>query len=82
MEVKISDIRITDRIRKDNGDISELAESIKTHGLINPITLMESEEGYVLIAGFRRLSAMKALGWEQVPSIILSLMDAEEQLRL
>ena len=77
MDVQISKIRITERIRKDNGDIGSLAESIKEHGLLNAITLMESENGYVLIAGFRRFSAFKLLGKETIPSTILSPMDAE-----
>lgn len=82
MKVRISDIQIADRIRKDNGNLNELAESIKAHGLINPITLMEVEQGYLLIAGFRRLSAMKILGWQSVESTLVSIVDAEEQLKL
>ena len=82
MDVKISDIKITERIRKDNGDLETFAEGIKKHGLINPITLMENDDGYVLIAGFRRLSAFKLLGKDTIPSNIFSPMDAEEQLRL
>lgn len=82
MDIKISEIRITERIRKDNGDLNQLAESIKAHGLVNPITLMQSEKGPVLIAGFRRLSAFRLLGEEQIPAIILSPMDAEERLRI
>jgi len=82
MDIKISEIRITERIRKDNGDLNQLAASIKAHGLVNPITLMQSEDGPVLIAGFRRLSAFRLLGEEQIPAIILSPIDAEEQLRL
>ena len=77
MDVKISEIKVTERIRKDNGDIESLAKSIKEYGLINAITLMESEGGYVLIAGFRRLSAFKLLGMEAIPSNILSPLDAE-----
>ena len=82
MEVQISKIRVTDRIRKDNGDIEILAKSIEVHGLVNPITLMESEDDYVLIAGFRRLSAIKMLSREVIQATILSPMGAEEQLRL
>lgn len=82
MGVKISDIRVVDRIRQDNGDLSDLTESIKTHGLINPITIMEADDGYILIAGFRRLCAAKSIGWETIEATIKSPMDAEEQLRI
>ena len=82
MEIQISMIRIAERIRKDNGDIGTLAKSIKEYGLMNPITLMESGEQYVLIAGFRRLSAVKLLNQETIHAVVLSPMDAEKQLRL
>lgn len=80
--IKIEDIRIPERIRKDDGDIAALAHSISRHGLINPITLMKSNDEYVLIAGYRRLKAVELMGINQIPAIILSPMDAEEQLRL
>lgn len=80
MKIQICDIRITDRIRKDNGDLQALAESIKKFGQIQNIVVMESDKGYVLIAGFRRLSAMKILGSEMISASVLSPMDAEDQL--
>ena len=36
MLINIEDVKITDRIRKDFGDIQELADDIKENGLINP----------------------------------------------
>lgn len=82
MKVRISEINIMQRIRKDNGDLQELADSIKSRGLINPITLMESNDGYLLLAGFRRLSAIKMLGQESIDAVIKTPLDAEEQLRI
>lgn len=52
-----------DRHRQDAGDITGLKVSINTRGLINPIVI---EPDGKLIAGFRRLSAVKELGWDQV----------------
>lgn len=49
-----------ERQRRDFGDITALAESILRIGLINPITITESHR---LVAGERRLRAMKFLGW-------------------
>jgi ParB family chromosome partitioning protein len=53
------------RQRRDLTDIEELAESISRLGLINPITV---DANNVLIAGERRLSAVKTLGWTHVPT--------------
>lgn len=55
-----------ERFRSDVGNIKELAESIQRFGLLSPVIVEENGE---LIAGFRRLSAMKSLGWSQIPTI-------------
>lgn len=53
MIVDIEKIVIRDRIRKDFGDIQELADDIKQNGLINPPVVNKE---YELLAGERRLS--------------------------
>ena len=80
MQVLIREIHIPERIRNDLGNSDELAQSIKTLGLINPITLMESVEGYVLIAGYRRLIATIQLGATNIAATVVSPKDAEDQL--
>lgn len=80
-----------DRYSIDNRAIKELAEDISVHGLINPITVRQVEEGkYQRIAGYRRLEAYKLLGKKEVPAIvfeiendidILELMFSENQQR-
>jgi site-specific DNA-methyltransferase (adenine-specific) len=72
-EILISDIVDTDRQRKDYGDVTGLAESIKRYGLIQPIVLQETSVGSDghsgvgpgprLVAGGRRLAALRFLGW-------------------
>lgn len=63
--VSIDSITIApDRQRKDLGDLSDLKESIKRVGLINPPVI--THEG-ILIAGERRLTAMQELGWSHIP---------------
>ncbi len=74
MKVNISDIKIRKRIRKENGDIDSLMDSIRMHGLMNPIVISEK---YELIAGFRRLSAAKKLGWETISA---NVVDAKTKL--
>src|SRR5690606_15243143 len=72
-------IRIEDRIRKDLGDISELAKDIEQNGLINPPTVTPD---LVLIAAARRLAACKLLGWQQIEVKVMEVRDYEHQLRL
>lgn len=57
--------------------IEELARTIHTHGVIQPIVIRNSGDGYEIIAGERRFRAMKKLGWEEVPAIIRNLDDKE-----
>lgn len=62
--MNISDIIIKERQRKGILDVEDLASSIKRIGLIHPIVV--DSEG-VLLAGERRLTAVKQLGWVDVP---------------
>lgn len=58
--------------------IEELARTIHTHGVIQPIVIRRTgEEKYEIIAGERRYRAMKKLGWTEVPAIIRDLDDKE-----
>ena len=51
----------------DEAAITELAESITQHGLIQPLTVRRNGERYQLVAGERRLRAAIKAGWAQVP---------------
>lgn len=58
--------------------IKELAQTIHTHGMIQPIIVRKLEgEDYELIAGERRLRAVQSLEWEKVSAIIREMTDAE-----
>jgi ParB family transcriptional regulator, chromosome partitioning protein len=62
----------------DDDKIEELARTIHTHGIIQPIVVREFENGrFEIIAGERRWRAMKKLGWAEVPTIIKNLNDTE-----
>ena len=50
--------------------IKELAESIREHGLLQPIIVKETNDGYMLVAGERRLRAKKLLGEATISSIV------------
>ncbi|ACL71098.1 nucleoid occlusion protein [Halothermothrix orenii] len=65
--------------RKDfkEEDLNELADSIKSYGVIQPITVRVKDDGYELIAGERRLRASRYLGLNEIPAVIKELTDRE-----
>ncbi len=67
-QVAVSDIQINQRVRRDLGNIAELKESIRKFGLINPIIV---DQHFNLIAGHRRLEAVRALGFDYIEVRIL-----------
>lgn len=60
------------RTTKLEVDIEDLAESIKRFGLIHPVTVFPRGDKYELVVGQRRLLAVKRLGWEMIPAMVLS----------
>lgn len=79
MLIPISQIKIKKRVRKDLGNLDDLKESLKLYGLMNPITV---NKRYELIAGERRLSAAKALGWTNINANIVDNLSEIEQLEM
>ena len=59
----------------DAGHLEELANSIKTHGIIQPLLVRRKGPGYELIAGERRLRAAKLAGLTEVPAIVQDFAD-------
>lgn len=57
--------------------IEELALTIHTHGVIQPIVVRQRGERYEIVAGERRYRAMQHLGWTEVPAIVRQLDDTE-----
>lgn len=58
--------------------IKELAQTIHTHGMIQPIVVRKNEdETYEIIAGERRWRAVQSLGWETISAIIRNMNDTE-----
>lgn len=77
--MKIDEIIVKDRIRKDTGGMMELINDIKANGLINPVTI---NTDHVLLAGYRRLTACKALGMEDIPVHMVSTESEEQDLKV
>ena len=63
----------------DKNSLRELADSIKEHGLIQPVVVVESDSGYVLVAGERRWRASKLSKLETIRAIVVDL--EEEKMR-
>jgi ParB family chromosome partitioning protein len=61
----------------DEESIAELARTIHTHGMIQPIVVRRRNGRYELIAGERRWRAVKSLGWKTIPAIIRDMNDAQ-----
>jgi site-specific DNA-methyltransferase (adenine-specific) len=78
-KVRLIDIVVGDRHRRDMGDLESLANSIGAVGLLQPVVI--TEEGG-LVAGERRLRAVALLGWQEVPAyVVRDLDDAAALLR-
>jgi len=61
----------------DPDKILELSESIKQHGVIQPIILRKENDTYVIVAGERRWRAAKTLGLKEIPAIVMDLTSKE-----
>mgnify|MGYP000844974654 CR=1 FL=1 len=79
MQVPLEQIKVKRRIRKDMGNLTALAESMKLHGQIHPILITKK---YILISGRRRLEAAKLLGWRTINAHIVDAQDEAEKLEL
>ncbi len=74
---KISPNQNQPRTRFSRGELDELAESIKTNGVLQPILVRPAAHGsFELIAGERRLRATRLAGLDRIPAIVRSMTDA------
>ncbi|QGJ68798.1 Plasmid partitioning protein ParB [Planctomycetales bacterium 10988] len=61
----------------DRKALEQLAESIDSNGLLQPIVVRKKTDGYEIIAGERRWRACKQLGWEEIPATVKSIDDRQ-----
>jgi ParB family chromosome partitioning protein len=81
LELAISRIRpnpLQPRKRFDPDGLAGLTASIAEHGVLQPIVVTETMDGYQLVAGERRVRAAQAAGLERVPAVIRQLADREQ----
>ena len=80
VEIPLTEIRSNPyqpRKEFDEQSLREFADSIKEHGVIQPIIVKKSIKGYEIIAGERRTRASKMAGKETIPAIIRDFTDQE-----
>ena len=62
----------------DDLGLQELADSIREHGVLQPILVTETLDGYQLIAGERRVRASRIAGLERIPALVRQLVDRDQ----
>lgn len=80
IDIKLEDLRANPyQPRKvfDESALKELSDSIKEHGVFQPIIVKKSIKGYEIIAGERRVRASKLAGLETIPAIIRNFTDEQ-----
>ena len=80
LEIEIEDIipnRFQPRLTFDTEALNELANSIKEHGIIQPLVVRRLNDKYEIIAGERRYKAATLVGMKKVPCVVMELSDNE-----
>ena len=78
VEVPLSRIRPNPhqpRRHMDDAGLEELAASIREHGVLQPVLVTETLDGYQLVAGERRVRASRLAGLERIPALVRQLAD-------
>jgi ParB family transcriptional regulator, chromosome partitioning protein len=70
------------RVKFDSQKLNELKNSIQEKGVIQPVTVRPYDGGYQLIAGERRLRAVRDLAFTSIPAYILDIQTDEEMMEL
>lgn len=84
-EIPLVDIRPNPRQPRtvfDPEGLQELRDSIRTHGVLQPVVLRKVDSGYELIAGERRWRASRLAGLDKVPAIIRESVSDDDMLEL
>lgn len=79
-EISLSELRpnpYQPRHEFDEESLNELSESIKLHGVLQPIVVRKSVKGYDIVVGERRFRASKLVGKVRIPAIVKSLTDTQ-----
>ena len=75
--IHINEVKLSNKYLRLDSDVEQLKNSIETVGIINPLILNQDN---ILVAGGRRFTAMKSLGWEKVPYSRIDKTEMEQEL--
>jgi ParB family chromosome partitioning protein len=75
--IRPSQFAIRDKFQRSHPDCETLVNSIREHGLLQPILIRPLEHGFEIIAGHRRFQACRTLRWRFIPSKIRELTDKQ-----
>jgi ParB family transcriptional regulator, chromosome partitioning protein len=81
IEIPLARIRenpLQPRLRMNDDALAALGESIRQHGVIQPVLVTETIDGYQLVAGERRVRAARLAGLERIPAIVRQLADRQQ----
>ena len=79
MQIELDRIIIRKRVRKNLGDLASLMESLRRHGLLNPVVINTRNE---LVAGHRRIESAKRLGWSMIEVRIVEGKDKTDLIEM
>lgn len=79
MRIRISEIKVGRRIRKELTGIDDLAASLARFGQLHPIVITKRK---VLVSGRRRLAAARQLGWTTIEALMIDQTDRVSRLEL
>jgi len=66
----------------DQDSLQQLADSLKRNGMIQPLVVKQSDSGFIIIAGERRLRAARIAGLKEVPVVLMDEVDEPRMLEL
>jgi ParB family chromosome partitioning protein len=80
-QVRCTDIRAEGGAsRETTAGLDALVESIRSHGVLRPVLLKSTDDGYVIVHGERRWRAARAIGLERIPAFLVDELKSEATL--
>lgn len=78
--IPIDQIIVPEEHKRPLGDIDELAQTIAQEGMLQPVIVRQTEQGFELMAGWRRLNAAQRLSWTEVPAQVRGADDTTQRV--
>lgn len=72
----------SDNLRRSVGNVTELAASIRSIGVLEPLLVTPAADGFAVVAGHRRLAAARKAGLEVVPCVVREMSDVERVIAM